>query len=373
MPYYNNLKYMISDEGHRHRAIKNLKKLRAQLDESIPAKDSEHTLVLSTWNIRDFDKVNRRGFGSRLPEMLFYIAEVISRFDFVAVQEVNRLNEWRDVMKILGSDYDYIASDETDTALGGNGERLMFVYDKRKVWFQNIAGEIVLPNSMLVTDAEDSDGDALSRGKQFRRTPYVCRFQARWFKFSICTVHIYYGSSSGSKLKQRVQEIEKVVDYLSERADQELIAERGMIILGDFNIVHPEHQTMKALEQNGFVVPETLQKPTNFNRDKFYDQIAFKTRQGVIDFIEQEENGKTPNAGIVQLFENIMTENDFNEYEQDARNSPNGSGSSGEDLRDYYRKWKTYQLSDHMPLWARLYVNSSAEYLDELEARIVAS
>ncbi len=134
---------------------------------------------MSTWNIRDFDKVSRRGFGKRLPETLFYIAEVISRFDLVAVQEVNRLREWEQVMRILGSDYDYIASDETDMTLGGNGERLLFVYDKRKVSFKNIAGEIVLPNHLLITKAGDSDSDTLYEGKQFWRSPYICRFQSR--------------------------------------------------------------------------------------------------------------------------------------------------------------------------------------------------
>jgi hypothetical protein len=117
----------------------------------IPPKDADQNLLLATWNIRDFDKRNRRGFGPRLPESHFYIAEVISRFDFVAVQEVNRLREWKMVMDILGPDWSYIATDVTDPALGGNGERMTFAYDKRKVWFKHIAGEIVLPTHMLIS------------------------------------------------------------------------------------------------------------------------------------------------------------------------------------------------------------------------------
>jgi endonuclease/exonuclease/phosphatase family metal-dependent hydrolase len=47
----------------------------------------ESAMLLATWNIRDFDS-NKFGFGPRLPETFYYIAEIISCFDLVAVQEV---------------------------------------------------------------------------------------------------------------------------------------------------------------------------------------------------------------------------------------------------------------------------------------------
>ena len=59
--------------------------------------------------------------------------------------EVNELPEWARVMRILGADWDFIATDVTDPELGGNGERLTFAFDSRKVRFRYIAGEIVLP------------------------------------------------------------------------------------------------------------------------------------------------------------------------------------------------------------------------------------
>ena len=198
MPYYSSIRYKIRNKAERKRALSGLKKLRAQLDQDVPSKDTEGHLLMATWNIRDFDKGNRRGFGKRMPESLFYIAEIISRFDFVAVQEINALDEWRDVMRILGSDWDYICTDTTDTSLGGNGERLTYVFDRRKVSFQNIAGEIVLPANMLISKAlvepdEDSNRKVYA-GKQFRRSPFIAFFQASWFKFAICTVHIYFGA-----------------------------------------------------------------------------------------------------------------------------------------------------------------------------------
>lgn len=81
----------------RDRTIANLAALREQLSEALPAKDAEDHMLLGTWNIRDFGKAEsqRKGRGPRLPETHFYIAEVISRFDFVAVQEVNELPNGR--------------------------------------------------------------------------------------------------------------------------------------------------------------------------------------------------------------------------------------------------------------------------------------
>ena len=365
MPFYSYLNSKIRIKKHRLRAIENLEKLRAQLDRDIPAKDTEKTLLMATWNIRDFAKKNRRGFGKRLPETWFYIAEIISRFDFVAVQEINDLGEWQQVMRILGHDWDYLATDVTDSALGGNGERLTYVFDKRKVTFQNIAGEIVLPNKMLISKSlvvpEGEKSKKLFTGKQFRRSPFMARFQAEWFKFSICTVHIYYGSESGDKLDQRVDEIGAVAKYFCERADASLTKDRGLILLGDFNIVKPEHKTMKALEDGGFTVPKALQKKTNFVNTKFYDQIAFKTKKQVIDFVEGPNN-----AGVFKMFADIMTDSDedYAQYKKDALKSSNGKKKTNEvDQRKYYKQWKTYQISDHNPLWCRIDVNSSSQYL----------
>src|SRR4051812_43422054 len=105
-------------EGDSGRTIPRLRKLREQLKE-VPAKDSEGNLLLASWNLRDFG-VPGGGFGhgERLPESYFYIAETLSRFDFVAVQEVNDLYAWEEVMAILGPNYGFIASDVTEGASG---------------------------------------------------------------------------------------------------------------------------------------------------------------------------------------------------------------------------------------------------------------
>jgi hypothetical protein len=367
MPQYRLLRRFQNPE--RQRIVGNLQRLMTQLDRDVPDKDSERNLLLATWNIRDFGKTNRRGFGPRLPETHFYIAEILSRFDFVAVQEVNELDEWRTVMDILGPDWDFIATDVTDTKLGGNGERLLYLYDRRKVRFGNIAGEIVLPNDLLITEATEGKGGELLDGKQFRRTPFLTSFQAGWFKFDICTVHLFYGADSGPKLKQRIQEIDRIAGYLAGDAERRAKAGRAMILLGDFNIVNPKHETMKALKAHGFMTPKALDRPSNLDRTKYYDQIAFMTKPEVLEYIDRRSaQPKNANAGILEIFESLMRPEDFAEYAEAAKASPTGANKpDAAALQDYYSDWKTYQISDHKPMWVRISSNDSAAYLESLK------
>ena len=373
MQYYR-LRYDFRSKFDRSRVINNLQRLRLQLDDSIPPKDSEETLLLATLNIRDFDASKRYGNGDRTKESLYYIAEVISRFDFVAVQEVNRLDEWHDVCRILGPDWDFICTDVTDTRLGGNGERLLYAFDRRKVKFRNLAGEIVLPNSMLISNETAELGDTkMYSGKQFRRTPFLASFQSNWFKFDICTVHIYYGASSGEKLDQRVEEIGQVANYFGRRAKDAEKDNKALILLGDFNIVHPDHKTMAALTDEGFIIPKALDRPSNLDKSKYYDQIAFRAKKGVLDFIDTpSESTARSNAGIVELFDAVFRDEQAADYEPDMMKSKNGKSvlagthKDYDTLEEYYRVWRTFQFSDHKPMWVRIASDSADEYLDSL-------
>ena len=83
MPNYSSLR---STRG-RSRIIAGLKRLRTQLEGEggIPPKTLDSTLRLATWNIREFDSA-KYGVGHR--EACYYIAEIVTHFDLVAVQEV---------------------------------------------------------------------------------------------------------------------------------------------------------------------------------------------------------------------------------------------------------------------------------------------
>ena len=88
MVQYSGLRFW-KDVGARDRAIDRLLALRAGLVKDVTPNNKQDSFHLATWNIRDFGG-HRLNPSPRLPESLLYIAEVISSFDLVAVQEVTK-------------------------------------------------------------------------------------------------------------------------------------------------------------------------------------------------------------------------------------------------------------------------------------------
>jgi endonuclease/exonuclease/phosphatase family metal-dependent hydrolase len=368
MPYYPRLKRSNAPKEIKKRTAENILKLKKQLSKDIPEKDLDKHLLLATWNIRDLGK-NGAKQGRRTLEDLFYLAEIISKFDLIAVQEVNDLYDWENIMSILGGDWDYIATDISEHSEGGNGERMTFVYDTRKVSFKNIAGEIVLSRANLVSkNVEDGPDDVTDHGRQFARTPFLVSFQAGWFHFDLCTVHIYFGSESGAKLNRRIAEIEQIAEEIKERSDIAFKNHKhAMILLGDFNIVHPEHETMKALKKHKFKIPKKLDKPSNLNEDKYYDQIAIRSKDGdILKFINKEGSGEC-NAGIFEIFRSVMRPSDWDDYKEEMKTTKQGGKlTTDAEFKKYFKTWKTYHLSDHKPMWVRIPVDRSEAYIKNI-------
>lgn len=370
MPRYWPIRYWHTED--KRRAIGRLLALREQLrSELIPFKTPD-SFLLATWNVRDFD-VNRYGHGKRLPESFYYIAEIVSTFDLVAIQEVNRdLGGLERLMDTLGRDWTCIMTDTTEGS-GGNEERMVFLYDTRRITFRHIAGEVVLPEGQTIVgrrtvpDDEAPEGERLEEHElQFARTPFLVAFQAGWFKFNLCTVHIYFGSASGEKLERRIEEIRQLARFFARRQKKE---EEDYILLGDFNIVSPEHETMKALEEEGFVIPEDLKKEnTNLKGDKHYDQIALAVME------KQLEIGA---SGVFDYRKSVLRDDDLSTYfdfmppdkrDFHYRGSKKGQPRSEAEQAEYYRdEWRTWQMSDHLPMWVQLRVDFTDHYLGSLQ------
>lgn len=75
MPMYWQLKRWKTVD--RERTIDHLFALRKALAKAVPQRTSSDTLLLATWNVRDFDS-NKFGQGPRLAESFHYLAEVIA-------------------------------------------------------------------------------------------------------------------------------------------------------------------------------------------------------------------------------------------------------------------------------------------------------
>lgn len=378
----------------RHRTISKLQRLRAQLDEEMPQKTRNATLVLGTWNIRNFDD-NRFMNGHRTTEDLYYLAEIISRFDVLAVQEIcDDLGPFSKLMKFVGREYEYIITDVT-MGRGGNQERLGFIFDTNKVKFKGQSGELVLSgNKRILYEGQR---------QQFSRTPFMCSFQAGWFKFLFSTVHIYFGAASGKKYEKRVAEIDTVAKHLAERAKKD---DENHILVGDFNIVEPGSDGYNALQKHGFEVYDN-NKGSNQDETKFYDQISFLTREDELRFAKSNRN-----KGVLNFFKSLYLESDFPSYKSDLKStirakikklrqeileeearferarSQNSkdkiletiAGKNEEiqgweehlvddaKLKQYYlKKWRTFRGSDHYPLWVELEIDFSDRYLAGLK------
>jgi exonuclease III len=163
MPFYTWLRPRSDDDietlNTKRRAAQKLKDLRAafkahvdasELPQGVePPSDTSRYVRIATWNIREFDSTS---YGRRSQEAKAYIAEILSHFDLIALQEIRRdLDALNDVKALLGPNWDYIATDVTE-GKSGNDERMAFLFNRDRVWFRHVAGELTLPNGRKVTD-----------------------------------------------------------------------------------------------------------------------------------------------------------------------------------------------------------------------------
>lgn len=349
MPFYHQLD---PKTPHGKRTLERLIALREHLNRDLPPRSFQENLLLGTWNIREFDS---HAYGPRIPEALYYIAEIIDRFDIIAIQEVRKdLQALYKLLDILGSYWQYIVTDITE-GKQGNEERMAILYDTRKVRFAGFAGQLVLPPIERV----DVNGERIYEPvAQLARTPFIGGFTSGWTRFMLATVHILYGSSSAND-PRRVEEIRQVAQMLRRRTEDESAWARNLILLGDFNIFRPQDVTMSALTEAGFIIPPQLQNlPSNAPKTKFYDQIAFRTRVGSLD--------TTGKAGVFNYFETVFRPEDESIYaEYMGRGYHMASkGEPREDKSKYYLTyWRTHQMSDHLPMWVELKIDYTDAFL----------
>lgn len=353
MPFYQNIKPK-TPEGNR--TIKHLLVLRNNLSKQIPPKQLATNLLLATWNIREFGTSK---YGGRRDEAYYYIAEIISRFDIIAIQEVREdLSALKKLLTILGGYWDYIFTDVTE-GKQGNGERLAFLFDTRKVQFGGLAGEMVLPPY----EKKDPDtGQTIYEPvKQLVRTPYQCGFLAGWTNFILSTVHILYGNNAAND-PDRIKEIESVADTMAKKESDLYSWSNNIVLLGDFNIYSPKDKTYQAIEAAGFAIPEAIQNlpGSNVPKNKFYDQIAFRVKPRRF-----EPTGK---AGIFDYYQYVfrLSEEEIYADEMGKAYHTNSKGEqrNAREKTTYYKTyWRTFQMSDHLPMWVEMKIDHTDAYL----------
>lgn len=306
------------------RIQKNIQLLNADLDAKIPVKSLDKNLLIATWNIRAFGNLTRKmesgqdDSPKRDLHSILCITEIIRRFDVIAVQEVkSNIRALRDTMKELGDDWSLILTDVTKGS-AGNGERMAYIFDTRRVRLSGLACELVVPKEWY----DNIDADALN--EQFVRTPYAVSFISGKQTFILVTLHIKYGKKS----KDRIKELKGIAQWLAEWAGDINAYHHNLITLGDFNIDARGDLLDQTFLSEGLFVPPQLQDPSVtrsiFNETKYYDQIAWFT-----------DNKNVPNLSLEFL----------------------GAGSydfvpTAMANRNLKKLSLSFMMSDHYPLWA---------------------
>ncbi len=304
-------------------------RLRRRIEASgLPARSTDTNLIIGTWNVRHFGKLHRSwqenpGSPKRNLRSLAYIAEVVRRFDVIAIQEIKRDTIALRVLmdEFLGPNWGLVLSDVSGGDRG-NSERLGYLYDRRRVAPSGLAGEIVLPPAADFTPSE-----------QFDRTPYVVGFRAGGERFSLLTAHIRYGNSVGD----RRPEIERLAQFtareIRDRARSVAAEEVNLIVLGDFNIEarRVDDPLFAAFVSAGLTVPEPLRDvQTNYAQTvKHYDQIAWF--MGDLMLLSRGA------AGVIDY--------------------------RGSVYKELGARQVTDRVSDHLPLWVEFTIDRSTETL----------
>ena len=302
-------------------------RLRRLLDRAqLPPRRTDDNLVIGTWNVRNFGRLHRDwaendGSPKRNLRALAYIAEIVRRFDVIAIQELKRDTTALRVLvdEFLGPNWGVVLSD-VSAGDRGNDERLGYLYDRRRVTPSGLAGEIVLPPLGGLTPA-----------MQFDRTPYVVGFRAGSERFALLTVHIRYGDGPADRRPEVLALARYTADEIRDRARFEGAEEANLIVLGDFNIDARRmgDPLYEAFISAGLTVPEPLRDvQTNYaHAVKHYDQIAWF--MGDLKLLTKGA------AGVIDYRDTVYKE-----------------------LAD---RQVTDRVSDHLPLWVEFVTDRSTE------------
>ena len=342
-------------EEDKVRTLHNLVHLKKGLEASVPKKELDTNILIASWNIKELGHLNKR-----LPESYFYIAETISAFDIIAIQEIkSSLFDLGLIMKILGKNYKYIITDITD-GKKGNKERFGFIYDTRRVSHSGLSGELVIA-------PEKSNGDII---RQLKRTPAITGFESGWKKFSIVNVHLHPGNDTDDK-KIRHQEITYLIDNLKTKIKNKHLWSENLIILGDTNLYSNNKDSLKTIKEAGFKECENLKDlPTTTSLNQVYDRIFYnvdeyyKLRKGA--------NGKD-NGGVFNIFKYVLREEDIEDYHtfmKVHKEDPTTLKTEDDFLSYFNQYWKRNQLSDHLPIWIEVEADSSVDFLNSKKNKI---
>lgn len=291
---------------------------------NIPDSTLDESINIATWNIRHWGQKERQRCS------LHYIAEILNQFDLISIIELRRnISELKYVLDLLGEYWGVVFSDYIQDA-GGNKERIAFIYDTRAVQLTGLVAETDGPRK------KNKETGVYEPIFSWWRKPYIASFKAGHFDFVLLSVHIQWGTVEGRKA-----ELAAMAGWVKSYLADEYHIDRDIILMGDFNIDSFDSDLYAAISKHGLTAPTSLIQSTfgaNLAKNKRYDQILHHPHQTGSVF--------TDNGGVL----------DF--YKDDHKIIP--------PYKSLTKAKFTYELSDHLPLWAQLDTDTEDEELDQL-------
>ena len=367
MPYYNDLRpeddftqrdyelvfpQLQKQKVVKKRTINKLLELKRGLDQSISPRRAEENLIIASWNIKEFGHTTQR-----LPESYFYIAEILSYFDLIAIQEIkSTLEDLHIILRLLGDDWGYLVNDITEGD-AGNSERSCYIFNKQRVQLAGLAGEIVLWDKLTKN----------STIKQLKRTPYITGFTAGWKTFALLNVHLHPGDKS-TDITFRKEEVSLLLQALAEKKSNNRLWSENIILVGDFNLYNgatKDDPTIQLINNAGYRELESLVGvDTNASQTEVYDRL-FLTR-GEYFSLGQSAAG-TENGGVFNPFNYVFKngeESTYKKYMIDHYTGASDMTDPANQKRYFKHPWRKNQISDHFPIWLELITDSSPVFLE---------
>ena len=313
--------YTATTEINRLRTYRDAPHANPANSRNIPAVGQAGKLLLATWNVANLG-VHKR----RLPDIKV-IAEILSWFEIVAVQEVaDNLDDFNRVLNELPSHFDWFFNDRA-----GNDERAAYLFDSRRISIGPKIGEVVIVES----DRKHVKLPGISRVFHgFNRNPFLASFTVENTDILLANCHLLYGpqktaADRKSSMEKRQLEAYAIARWCDLRRKDKHAWTKTIIALGDFNL--PEATVgdpiFDALTKRGLrLPPHTTKIPTNVSNTADYDQVA--VTPGLLSKIDQ--------LGV---------------FDFDGAIFPNIYDSNAP---AFWRSCAKYYISDHRPLWIQL-------------------
>jgi hypothetical protein len=313
----------------RERTLDGLGRFRSRLLDVLPRRRLERNLVAASWDLQE------SGPDLRTFESHFYIAQLLSAFDVIALQGLSQRLEIMDrLIRILGPEWDYLATD-LSPGMAGNNERLAILYYRPRVTFAHVSGELLLPR--------DINADPTISV----RNPFVVSLRAGSFKFRSCVIQIPSDNTQNRERNAAEVEGRTLADFLSSNSDQFV---ENYLLTSDAQFASTDSPIIREFTRCEFSLKT---HPVSIGRSAGFGLIGVRMAQEEDDF-----RVRICRSGSLSLYDYIYRKGDFQLYKevvaQSRREFESRGGSVYCDDEKWYVMWCRRQLSNRRPLWIEL-------------------